>query len=267
MKLYTRISDGKLAEYENKNADNAEFWSQHWGKNSVETSLKKAEKGYLGGSKYLLKSIKKTDRVLEAGCGKGQIVAALDYLGIDVVGLDFSEDIIQEINEYRPDLKAEAGDIRDLRFKDNEFSVYLSFGVIEHFDNPKDVEIILNEAKRVTSRLIYFSVPYFSTGLKKKANSLKKADTTKTDEFYQYYFDKKEIEKLLLSHGLKIHKISYYATYVGLKRHNAFFSFLNKFYVFRAIFVRSKGALDAIFGKKYAHMIGLWTYKVDDNNE
>ena len=41
MKLYTKINDGKLAEFDSGNADNAEFWSKHWGKNSVENSLKK----------------------------------------------------------------------------------------------------------------------------------------------------------------------------------------------------------------------------------
>lgn len=266
MKLYTRINDGKLAEFDRGNADNAEFWSKHWGKNSVENSLKKSEKGYLGGSKYLLKFIKKNDKVLEAGCGKGQIVAAFDYLGIDVVGLDFSEDIIQEIKDYRSDLKVQTGDIRDLQFKDKEFSVYLSFGVIEHFDNPKDVEIILEEAKRVTSRLIYFSVPYFSPAIKNKVDTLESAGNTSTDKFYQYYFDKNEIEKLLLKNGLKIHKTSYYATYVGLKRYNKLFNALNKFYVFRFAFVRLKSTLDVLFGKKYAHMMGLWTYEFDDKN-
>ncbi len=266
MKLYKQLNKGKLAEYDVQNADNAEFWSKHWGENSVQTSLKKAEKGYLGGSNYLLKSVKKNDKILEAGCGKGQIVAALDYLGYNIVGLDFSEDIIQEINEYRPDLKAQAGDIRSLSFKDNEFSVYLSFGVIEHFDNPKDVEIIMNEAKRVTSRLIYFSVPYFSPAIKRKVSTLKSADSVSSDKFYQYYFDKDEIEKLLLEHGLKIHKVSYYATYVGLKRHSKVFNSLNKFYPLRFIFSRTKNMLNSFFGKKYAHMIGLWTYKIDGDS-
>ncbi len=264
MKLYTRISEGKLAEYDVKNADNAEFWSKHWGENSVATSLKKAEKGYLGGSKYLLQNVKKDDRVLEAGCGKGQIVAAMDYLGIDIVGIDFSEDIIEEINDYRPDLKVQSGDIRKLAFNDDEFSVYLSFGVIEHFDDPKEVKLIMDEAKRVTSRLIYFSVPYFSPAIKRTVNSLKSAEGVGSDKFYQYYFDRNEIEKLLLSHGLKIHKTSYYATYVGLKRYNKIFAFLNKLYPCRFAFLRLRGVLDRIYGKKYAHMMGLWTYKIED---
>lgn len=264
MKLYTRISEGKLAEYDVKNADNAEFWSSHWGKNSVETSLKKAEKGYLGGSKYLMNSIRKDDRVLEAGCGKGQIVAAMDHLGIDIVGLDFSEDIIEEIKDYRPDLKVQGGDIRDLEFDDHEFTVYLSFGVIEHFDDPKEVKLIMDEAKRVTSRLIYFSVPYFSPAIKRTANSLKSAEGVSQDKFYQYYFDRNEIEKLLLEHGLKIEKTSYYATYVGLKRYNKLFNFLNKFYPCRFVFLRLRSTMDRLYGKKYAHMMGLWTSKIDD---
>ncbi|MTE26538.1 class I SAM-dependent methyltransferase [Winogradskyella ouciana] len=263
MKSYKKINTGKLAEYDSNNADNAEFWSQHWSKQSVKLALKKAEKGYLGGTKYILKHIKPKDKVLEAGCGKGQIVAALDHRGIDIVGLDFSEDIIEEIKEYRPDLKVQTGDIRNLPFKDNEFSVYLSFGVIEHFNNPIEVTKIINEAKRVTSSLIYISVPYFSPALKQKVRSLNKTNSA-SDKFYQYYFDKQEIENLLYMHGLKVNAISYYATYIGLKRYNKVFKNLFKLYVFRALVMRTRSLINLIFGKKYAHMIGLWTYEIDD---
>jgi len=266
MKSYTKLNEGKLAEFDARhadNADNAEFWSDYWGKNTVISALKKSGKGYLGGTKYLLKPLQKNDRILEAGCGRGQNVAALDYRGFDIVGLDFSKHVIEEIKDFRPDLDVVVGDLRELPFKDNEFSVYLSFGVIEHFDDPKDVEIILNEAKRVTSRLVYVSVPYFSPVLKKKVKSLSSADSdSDSNKFYQYYFDKNEIEALLLKNGLKIQKVSYHATYVGLKRYNKVVKTLSKYYFFRAIFVRLRNTMDVIYGKKYGHMIGLWTYKV-----
>lgn len=266
MKSYTKINEGKLAEFDtghDDNADNAEFWSDYWGKNTVISALKKSGKGYLGGTKYLLKPLQKNDRILEAGCGRGQNVAALDYRGFDIVGLDFSKHVIEEIKDFRPDLDVVVGDLRELPFEKNEFSVYLSFGVIEHFDNPRDVEIILNEAKRVTSRLVYVSVPYYSPVLKKKVETLSTADSD-SSKFYQYYFDKNEIEALLLKNGLKVHRISYHATLVGLKRYNKVVKSLYKFYLFRAVIVRLRNTLDAFYGKKYGHMIGLWAYKVED---
>ncbi len=254
-----------MAEFDISNADNANFWSEHWGKSSVKSAIEKSETGYMGGSKFLLSSIVKDDKVLEAGCGKGQIVAALEHRGIEVVGIDFSNEIIEEIKDFRPSLKVQKGDIRNLPFKDNEFSVYLSLGVIEHFSNPEDVETILNEAKRVTNRLIFLSVPYFSPVLKKNYIKLKNKENEK-GEFYQYYFDKDEIENLLTKHGLKTCKVSYYATYIGLKRYHFLFKQLHKFPLFRFTFIRSKWILDKFFGKKYAHMIGLWTYKMNSNS-
>ena len=257
MKSYKKIKEGILAEFDFSRGDNEDFWASHWGNSVVEQAHKKSEKGYLGSQKFILNTINNNDNVLEAGCGKGQVVSALDSLNINVVGVDFAKDIVQEINSYNPKLNVSVANLMDLPFKNNEFSIYLSFGVLEHFSNTKDVNKILSEAKRVTSRLIFIGVPHFSPAMKRKFKSLNQR-TDSSDDFYQYYFDRHEIKNLLLDNGLEIKKIDYYSTYVGLKRHNKFFSFLYGNYFMRFFFIRIRGLLDLFFGKHYSHMIGLW---------
>ena len=52
---------------------------------------------------------------MEAGCGKGQIVAALQAKNQNVTGVDFAEDIINEIKIVEPELNVYCGDLRDLK--------------------------------------------------------------------------------------------------------------------------------------------------------
>ena len=261
MKSYKIIRDGKIAEYDKNIADNASFWSSHWGSNAVKDVLKKSRSGYIGGMNFLTSEIRKSDKILEAGCGKGQIVCGLQAKNYDIEGVDFSKDIIDQIMIEDPSLKVSHGDLRSLKYIDNYFSIYLSLGVIEHFNKKEDLDKLISEAKRVTSRLLFFGVPYLSNIVKKNLVKLNRYQNGQ-GEFYQYYFDYNEIESLLLQYGLKVVKVDYYATYIGLKRYNYIFSFLEKFYVFRFVFFRIRRLLDILFGRKYAHMIGLWVKKI-----
>ena len=235
MKTYKLINDGKLAEYDSKIADNKNFWSSHWGTKGVKDSIAKSKKGYMGGLDFLLDNIGDHDEILEAGCGKGQIVAALQAKNLNVTGVDFAEDIINEIKIVEPELNVYCGDLRDLKFKTNQFTTYLSFGVIEHFNKKKDLLSILNEAKRVTSNLFFFSVPYFSPILKKNIDRLEFKPNSNR-QFFQYYFDKKEISDLMIKNGLKVEKYDFYGSYIGLRRYSKIFRFLEKFYIFRFYF-------------------------------
>ncbi len=263
MKSYKIISDGKIAEYDANIANNATFWSSHWGSSAVKEVLKKSRNGNIGAMKFLTNSIRKSDKILEAGCGKGQLVCGLKAKGYDIEGIDFAKDIIDQIIFEDPSLNVSHGDLRSLHFRDNYFSIYLSLGVIEHFNKKEDLDKIISEAKRVTSRLLFFSVPYLSDSIKKSLKNLNKYQKGQ-GEFYQYYFDHNEIDSLLLKYGLKMIKVDYYATYIGLRRYSYIFGILEKFYVFRFILFRMKRLLDIFFGKKYAHMIGLWVKKSED---
>lgn len=259
-KCYRLIKNGILEEYDLVTADNADFWQNHWGIQQLALALNKAARGYLGGSYFILDDINLKDNILEAGCGKGQNVVALKARGYKIRGIDFAETIIDEIKRLRPDLDVITGNLKNLPYENKQFTVYLSLGVIEHFNNTADVDVILNEAMRVTSGRIFISVPYLSPALKKKYLKGKLNTNVQGNNFYQYYFSEDEIKGLLLSHGLSPYKTLFYATHIGLKRLNGLYKLLMKLYVIRYLLYKSFRFWDYMFGKKYAHMVGIWSY-------
>ena len=134
-------------------------------------------------------------RILEGGCGRGQIVNVLKHQGYNPVGVDFAEKTVWKVNEAVPELDIRLGDVRNLPFEDNEFDGYISAGVIEHFWEGFDS--ILAEMGRVIKPggLLFISFPYMSPIRKLKArmgfyqhhfsNELEK----KLDSFYQFALD------------------------------------------------------------------------------
>lgn len=102
----------------------------------------------------LTKYIKKEDKILDAGCGPGQVVFNLLNRGYDAYGIDFSSKTINVAKEYlkhnyeKSKDRFFVSDVRKINCPDNSFDVYLSYGVIEHFKKKEHIKII-QEAKKV----------------------------------------------------------------------------------------------------------------------
>ena len=70
--------------------------------------------------------VKKGSRILDIGCGEGDTVHFLtEEMGMDVVGIDQSRDMVKIANEKYPDLKIEFGEADFLEFSSFEFDVVL----------------------------------------------------------------------------------------------------------------------------------------------
>jgi demethylmenaquinone methyltransferase / 2-methoxy-6-polyprenyl-1,4-benzoquinol methylase len=87
------------------------------------------------------------DRVLDACCGTGDLaVAALRGGARDVVGLDFSESMLERARAKAPAVEWVRGDILALPFEDESFdAATVGFGI----RNVEDVEGALRELRRV----------------------------------------------------------------------------------------------------------------------
>jgi len=99
----------------------------------------------------LYKYIKKTDRILDQGCGTGRYSFTLYKLGYEnIVGMDFSPKLLEIAKENAKKLNYEIkfveGDIRNMPFKDGSFDVVISAGVIEHVP---ETEKAMSEISRV----------------------------------------------------------------------------------------------------------------------
>ena len=90
-------------------------------------------------------------RVLDAGCGRGEVLLACARAGAQVAGIDYSEaavEISRETVAEVPGADVRQGDITRLPWEDASFDRVLSGDVIEHLD-PPDGERMLREAHRV----------------------------------------------------------------------------------------------------------------------
>ncbi len=105
---------------------------------------------FLGGRKL---------RVIEAGCGLGAWCEWFARRGHDIVGLEFMEDVVRQVKRCTPTIPVELGDITAINYANDTFDVYVSLGVIEHFE--AGPEKALAEAVRVLKPggIAFFTVP------------------------------------------------------------------------------------------------------------
>jgi len=90
--------------------------------------------------------VRKGDRVLDACCGTGDLAIAAEARGADVVGLDFSEAMLERARSKSREIEWVRGDVLALPFDDASFdAVTVGFGV----RNVDDLEAGLRELRRV----------------------------------------------------------------------------------------------------------------------
>ncbi len=258
-KAYQLISEDIIVEYDNSAGEDHKYWKHKWSKLKIENSLKKAELGYLGKMSFLKKYLPAKGKILEAGCGKGNIVLALNKLGYNTTGIDYAKETVKKVKQLYPSLPIEYGNLLELNYPDKCFDVYLSLGVIEHYEEKENVIKIFEEAKRVTKSMFFFSVPFFSPALKMNYKKGLLNKNIESQKFFQKYFTKKAFYGMLSEFDLIPFDYVLYATYVGLQRYNNLFKTLwNQNKIFRFAYKKSGRLLDFALGKKYAHMIGAW---------
>ncbi len=203
-------------QYTSKEANNPNFWSDHWNSQNMENKMESAKYGELIPlfKKYLLKE----GRILEAGCGQGIFVNALKELGYDIEGIDFDEKTVEKINKNFPELNIKIGDVFNLKYPDNYFSGYVSLGVIEHYE--KDWKEPIKEARRVLNSggILFLAVPHFNY-LRRVINFFGYFFHKPSGQFYQYFFKPSEIRKVVKSERFKIIAVDFYGkskTLMGL---------------------------------------------------
>ncbi len=87
-------------------------------------------------------------KLLDIGCGGGFLSNSLIKKGVQVTGLDISEDAIHIAKHYDTTKKVHylKGDAYDLPFLENSFDFVCAMDFLEHVDNP---EKVIKEASRV----------------------------------------------------------------------------------------------------------------------
>ena len=123
-------------------------WEDYWSKKDIQKEVCFCEKDELW--KIIKKFVRLDDKIIDAGCGLGRWVIFLSKKSYNVLGVDNFKEAIERAKQFDNSLKLKIADVRKLPFKNEEFDVYLSFGVVEHFEEGPIKA--LKEAKRVLKK-------------------------------------------------------------------------------------------------------------------
>jgi ubiquinone/menaquinone biosynthesis C-methylase UbiE len=93
-------------------------------------------------------SVRGQGRVCEIGCGPGQIARYLQDRGLEMCGIDLSQEMVNCANRLNPDVTFEQGDMLALKAADKSFAGIVSFYAIIHLQR-QDVTRAFKEMRRV----------------------------------------------------------------------------------------------------------------------
>ena len=188
---------------------NLEEHDLEWNCRSIEGELKSFENRTIGRifDQYLSGTKAK---IIEGGCGLGAWCEWFKQRGHEVVGIECNENIVARAKEFIPGSGVEYGDVTDLKYPDNFFDVYISLGVIEHFEHGP--EQTLNEAWRILrpSGLAFVSTPCSNLLRRlilypiRNLYFLIRKFLNQPIYFWQYNFTEKELRTYLEKAGFEI---------------------------------------------------------------
>ena len=164
----------------------------------------------------------KNSTVLEGGCGLGRwlfFLSRREYTNL--IGVDFINPPLDIIKKNNNNIKVRVGNVDELPIDNASIDLYLSMGVIEHFEEGPQQS--LNEAMRVLKKngFLIVAVPYqnlYRGTIRKYVTMpllkiLKPSFRNKNRIFYQYYYSKRDLRKFINQSGFEIMDWFYYDQY------------------------------------------------------
>ena len=122
-----------------------------WAAQSADTEQRTVEARNLASRRrfalqMLQAAVPRGAKILDAGCGPGEISAALIESGYDAWGVDIAEPMIRHARERCRSDQFRIGDIERIPFQDSTFDAVVCLGVIEYLDADQQA---LTEMRRV----------------------------------------------------------------------------------------------------------------------
>lgn len=222
-----RVADGRLEMYRT-DARTPEFWDSLWDADPPRTMT--GDRISLWYRARFERYLPRHGLIVEAGCGNGNILRTLTGAGYTVEGLDFAPRAIEASRRIDPAGRYRLGDVRELPYSDGSLAGYLSFGVVEHFDDATRAGILAEAARALCSGgIAVITTPYFSPLRQLRAQAGYYDDDPRGVDFYQCHFTRADLEFQLRAAGLTPVAADGYDLYKGLKDTLGIKSWLDRF--------------------------------------
>lgn len=149
----------------------------------------------------LLPALPKESFVLDIGSGRGIWIHKLVALGYKVLGLDYVQHIVDQVNRdihfegCDSQARAVCGDVRDIPFADNSFQLVTDIATFQHLD-PTDWEQYRREIARVLAPQGWFVCVTLSKETTKYLGWNPKLSDQKQFEKFNvsyYFFEQQEV--------------------------------------------------------------------------
>jgi SAM-dependent methyltransferase len=116
-----------------------DYWISRWSSISVDQPMENTQVYPLKYAEQIVKDW--NGKILEAGCGAGRILRYYHNKGMDIVGIDFIEVVVEKLKQVDSTLKVEVGDITNLHFDNESFKYIFSFGLYHNLEYKLDKAI------------------------------------------------------------------------------------------------------------------------------
>lgn len=117
--------------------------------------------------KEIINDIPIQSKVIDVGCGSGRSLLWLEEFGFNPIGIDCSKSSIRHCKNIGLDVSLM--DAFKTTFKNKEFDLVFSEGLIEHFI-PKDFQSLVNEMCRISKKYVLLVQPNRLSLFRKLAN-------------------------------------------------------------------------------------------------
>lgn len=153
---------------------------------------------------------RKTNKILDVGCGIGYFLEVAKERGWDVYGTEYTDEAIHICS--LKGINMQKGILSSRNYQNEEFDIITSFEVIEHINNPIDELTNFYKVLR-KGGLVYLTTPNFNSLLRYRLKS--EYNVICYPEHLSYYTPK-TLKKLFTSVGFKTKKIK--STGISLTR-------------------------------------------------
>jgi ubiquinone/menaquinone biosynthesis C-methylase UbiE len=170
---------------------------------------------YIAGRLFALLAPKPDGKYLDIGCGTGNYLHALTEMGVNFIGIDPSETMLDKAREFNPGTTFICAKAEDLPIEDNHFDGGIGTFTLHHWD---DMQRGINEVYRVLrpgASFVFFSFTpdqlygywlchYFPEMMRVSAEVVLEEDAMR-DIFLKAGFMNIDTEKYFIHDGLTDH--------------------------------------------------------------